>query len=728
METQQDNIPDQPIVEQNPTTEKKAKVVTNDDRLVLLKSRLEVAKQWAKKPHASWREWISEYNIDDVSDVSTIRDRVRIGYIFRKTESEIPAIFDDQPDLFIKGRTKDFQVIQDIYNSAYDLLWAKQDLESKIEDAGLYFELLGMGFISSPWLTKTKTVKELVPQPVIDPNTLQPAIQANGLPVVQTKTVSYDVPEYDMPDATVEDPFKLYFSPETKFHYVLDAEHCPHYFKKMVWSKEKVKARFGVDVEASEKMFTEDSNVDTQIASEVDKNSPHVSGDLKRVTVYEYYGSLPEDMAKDITSSDWEYDKDYHIFFTKNEELLVEECPYVVKPLFVVGNYGLANEFWKFGDAKHLKPLVRELELYRSQILQHTRKMANPKPLIEMNSEVDEQAFDDPRVGKPVKYAGTPPAYLSPANLGREVQTGVDMVRTDLEKTAGSFDLENGGSSSQVKTPRGIQVFSEAADKGTRRKRKKIARFIKQLIIFQFNQLALNWKPEDNNMLDIQGTEEPVTADVLKVLGDTTLLDKVDIEIESLSINRVQMKQDSLDLLDTALKSEAQRPGILNLELIWRDVLQNGFNKRDADRYILPEEQQQQIMQMSYKPKVMVRVNADSDTPAGVQLLENENLISPQQAQGDIVTQEITQLQAGAQAAMPPGGGNPQDPNQQPQSGQPQQPAPQEGGGGFLSNLMSMAQSAIFQPPPPIQPGQPPEQPPQQVTNPPQLPGQGGVH
>ena len=38
--------------------------------------------------------WAAEYNIDDWSDTQEIRDKVRVGYLFRKTESELPAVFE----------------------------------------------------------------------------------------------------------------------------------------------------------------------------------------------------------------------------------------------------------------------------------------------------------------------------------------------------------------------------------------------------------------------------------------------------------------------------------------------------------------------------------------------------------------------------------------------------------------------------------------------------------
>lgn len=617
---------------------------TNDDRLALLKYRLELAKRWAKKPHEAWKSWIREYEIEDFGDTGEIRDKVRVGYIFRKTESDQPAIFDDQPDLFIKGRKANIKPIEPLIEGVYDYLWDVQNLEEKIEDMGPYFTLLGMAFIESPWVTKTKKV----PEPVLDPQ---------GQPVIDLKTSQpmvklLDAPIIDNPMAEVDDPFKYYFSPETKFAPILDYEHCPYYFHERVWTKERIKAKYGMEVESGETLKVDNVDFD-----EPDKQSEVVKSDMQRVTAYEYYGCLPEDMAPD--KSQWEYDKDYHCIITGKEEILVEECPYPYKPMFILGNYGMANKFWKFGDAKHLIPLVQEFEKYRSQILKYTRKMANPKPLLPAEGDIDEEAFRNPDVGVAVKYAnGQAPTYLSPAPLGREVSAGVEMVRVDLEKTAGSFDLENGGSQSTVRSPKGIQVFSEASDRNTRRKRKKIARLIRQLVIFQFMQLAQNWKPEDNHSVSVIGEGGPqdvqMTGEVLQVIGGVSQMYNLDIEVESLSINRAQMRQDSLDLWALA----SQQPNIFNLPELAKDLLQNGFNKKDPDRYLLTEEQRQALAKPPpEQPKVNVSIKADATTPPGAALLENEGLL--QQGQGtqavvdnQVMQQEAAQINQGRQMAQ----------------------------------------------------------------------------
>ncbi len=583
---------------------------TPTDRLSLLKSRLALAKAFCKKPHKAWKNWISEYEIDDIDDTEEIRDKVRIGYVFRRVESDLPAIFDDQPELFFKGKKGSTRVLEPLFEGTYDWLWDVQNLEEKIEDAATYFLLLGMGFIDSPWVTKTKKVT--------DPTTGQ----------------EYDVPIIDRPDARVPNPFKLYFSPETIFNVILDYEHCPYYFEERSMTKEWIKAEFGKDITPSEKLKTDDTEVD----QEIDQVKESQKDDIQRSTVYKYVGCLPENLAKGIEGEPWHYDKEYQIYFTNSEELKVEELPYDTKPLRCVGNYGLANKFFKFGDAKHLMPLIQEYEQYRSQILKYTRKLANPKPLIPTEADIDEDAFNDPRPGRSVKYAnGTAPSYLAPSGLGQEVIAGANLSKTDMEQQSGSFNLENGSNQSTVKTPRGIQVFSEAADKNVRRKRKKIARFIRQLILFQFKQLAQNWKPEDNHTIDVinpdhpDGAEStPVTAEVLQVLGDDDILSKLEVEVESLSINRVQMKQDALDLFDLAV----QHPEVFNLQEMAKDLLQNGFNKKDADRYLTTEEQRKAMSQVQPEPpKVNVSIKADATTAPGAALLENEGLMQPGQGQ-----------------------------------------------------------------------------------------------
>lgn len=556
------------------------------DLISLLKSRLKVAKEWCKGPHESWKTWIDEYNIEDFKDTEEVRDKVRIGYIFRKIEAEQPSIFDDQPDLFITGRHPNTKEIEPLIEGAYDFLWDSENLEEKIEDLGVYSGLLGMAFMNSPWVTKTKTVKEMVEQPVQD-EMGQPMIDPmTGQPMTQPVEQAYEVTILDQPMAGVCDPFKVFFSPETKFGPIMDHEHCPYYFIEHVMTVDEVESRFGKKVDSTETLKTNDTLTDAALESD----SAVVKDDLKRVTCYEYYGSLPKENAKGIKgSSDWKYDKEYHIWLTNNEELKGEECPYDSKPLFILGNYGLANKFWKFGEAKHLVPLVQEYQMYRSQILQHTRKMANPKPLLPDTAQVDEAAFTDPRVGRVVKFSGqVAPSYLQPAALGSEVGIGVDIVKADLEKQSPQFDLAGGTGESTVKSPRGIQVYSEAADKQVRRKRKRIARLIKHLISFQFTQLGQNWKPDDAHTLSVMGESDTqnvqVTTEVLEVISGVNQMYHLDIEIESLSINRVQMKRDALDLWDTV----KDRPDIFNLLEIAKDLLQNGYGKKDADRYLIP--------------------------------------------------------------------------------------------------------------------------------------------
>jgi hypothetical protein len=548
---------------------------TNEELLALVKSRLKVARAFCKKPYEGFKKYIAEYELEDLDDAQEIRDKVRIGTIFRRTESDLPAIFDDQPDLFFKGKGS-YRQYDNYFDNTYHWLWDIQHLEEVIDDAGALFDLVGMAFVSSPWETKTKKVT-------------QPD-QMTGQPM------DYQVPVKDQPQAKTENPFKIFFSPETEFGVSLSSANCPYYFKEHSMAKEEIKSRFGKEVDPTDIMHTNITEVDDQLDEM--KNDENTKDDIKRAKVYEYYGILPEEMAKGLEGGGWEYDKEYHLFFTSNEILLSEECQYPSYPLRILGNYGLITRFFKFGEAKHLMNLVREQEQYRTQILKHARKLANPKPMVPNMADVDESAFTDPNVGRMVKYQAGPngekPEYMQAPALGREVIEGLQMVKQDIEENSGSFNLAGGTGSSQVKTPRGIQVFSEASDRNTRRKRKKIARFIRELIIQQLKLCSQYLTPDDPRTQEIlYGEEQPTVApdDILATFGDDNILAKVDIEIESLSVNRVQMKQDSLDLLDLALKSEAQVPGLVNLQELWKDVLQNGYNKKDADRYLTSLEQ-----------------------------------------------------------------------------------------------------------------------------------------
>jgi len=258
--------------------------------------------------------------------------------------------------------------------------------------------------------------------------------------------------------------------------------------------------------------------------------------------------------------------------------------------------------------------------------------MTDPKILVPEEASIDEDAFNDTKLGRPVKYSGPQaPSYLSPSPMGKEVEEGIGNVRQDLEKTSGSFDLASGGGQSTVKTPRGIAVYSEAADKNVARKRKKISKLIRQLILFQFKQVAQMWVADDGKVLPIKdnGVEKGlgINSEILQLIGGVGQMYTIDIEVETLSLNRIQMKRDALDLWDLA----QEHPEIFNLQTLATDLLQNGYGKRDATRYLTTPEQKQQMQQNAGKvqPKVNVQIKADAQTPVGDQLLVKEGLVDP---------------------------------------------------------------------------------------------------
>jgi hypothetical protein len=147
-----------------------------------------------------------------------------------------------------------------------------------------------------------------------------------------------------------------------------------------------------------------------------------------------------------------------------------------------------------------------------------------------------------------------------------------------------------------------------------------------------------------------------VTSEVLQVLNAVNIMYNLDIEVESLAINRAQQKQDALDLFDLA----AQHPDVFNLQECAKDLLQNGYNKKDADRYLLTDQQRQALASNKQPPSTSVNVKVDSSTPTGLQLLENFGLIEQGQAQQLIAAQQATAaiqnqplLDAGGQPAQP---------------------------------------------------------------------------
>ncbi len=546
----------------------------NQELLGLLKSRLKLGKAFAKKPHEDWKKFIKAYNIDSlealtksIRESGELRTAMQIPYIFVDVESEQPSIFDRKPELIVKGKERDDEIVGNIADSIYDYQWDKTGLEQEVESAGIYFSLIGFAAQRVLWKTKTKTVTEKTVQPIMD----EMGNQISEEEVSNT----YQVPIYDDPDPITVDPFKLYFSPESVFS--VEGDKIPYMFEEKSLSPEEMRETYGKEVDVDSTMDMKELGLD----DDNEFNSGLSREDVKRAKVYEYYGNLPKEQSDD---KEWEFEKEYHVVFYSKGILKQEECQYTSKPYRFLGNYGLPYTFYKFGEGKALYQLERELSKRRSQMVDYGDRFANPKTVISLDTKIDEKAWKDPTAGSIARYSGqVPPQYVDPPKMPDVVNQSSNEARGDLQLVSRQLDISKGGMSSTVKTATGQTIFAQAAEKKYNRAKKKIGRFLQSVVRFMIEMGIENYDDEKIFLItDNMDQANPMVMSQIreKMKGLGSLYD-IQINTESVSVNKDVIRAQAIELYE---KTKGD-PMVNQMEII-KNLFRVGFDEVNPEKYL----------------------------------------------------------------------------------------------------------------------------------------------
>lgn len=543
---------------------------TQDDLLQLLLGRLRLAKAFCKDTHDNWKKHLKDYKIETVVEAiknsEQIRSALQIPYIFTTVESELPSIFDKMPELIITGKGKRDKELGQISNSIYDYLKEKLALEEKIEDDAIYYSLIGFAVERIKWETKTKKVKESEVVNITD--------ESGNVVENQEVLNEYNSPVKDDPDTDTVNPFKMYFSPESKF--TVEGDKIPYLFEETSLTPDEVKEYYDKEIESDSSLDLSDYEVKEEDFKGEAKD------DLKRVKVFKYYGTIPQKLAPE--KSKWSCEKVYHIDFYSKEILKKEENPYKSKPYRFLGNYGIPLDFFKFGEARVLRLLEQELSLRRSQMVDYADRFANPKTIVPTTTTFDEKAWKDPSISTIARYDGQqPPAYVIPPEIPAVVIQAERTAREDLQMVSRTLEITRGGNQSIVKTATGQSIFAEAAEKKYRRSRKKIGRFIKSIVRFLLELALINY-PEEKVFLitDQEGNDQEIDMATVKekMAGYGSIFD-IDILPETVTSNKDVLRAQAIDLYDRT-KDDL----LINRQEIIKDMLTIGFDRKDTEKYI----------------------------------------------------------------------------------------------------------------------------------------------
>jgi len=489
--------------------------------------------------------------------ISSSRYEITIPYIFATHESSIASFFENMPDLVITGRTSQTDKAE-IIKAAYEYLKDTADLDEFLGMSAWWFFLVGM--VKADVEFKTE-IEGYIPQ--LD-TAGQPMIDENGKPVL--------IPEYayNDPYATVENPLKVYFSPESEF--TIDGKKVPNYVKERLVSVDEIKAVYGVDVDP-------DTNLDVEDLD--DKNS---SDYLKRAKVMYFYGKLPSSEAENLLDwkIEWDYKKDYRAYFTKDKVLLVEEI--VEKPCKFARFYANLNKFFGFGYGKTLRPVQEDMSVRRSQQIAYADRFAFPWLAVHGETKVSQKELMDYQKRVPLVWNGDkPPEYITPPNMPSVIAEADAASRSDAQFISGTLDISKGAQQTNtVKTATGQQLFAQSQDKRLNKARKSIAKYYREVVIQMFKLCRDNWGDDHKEVTytsdDGVKKDLVITAEDLKGIDFDT---DIDFNLDNVSVNQDIMSQRWISLIETSADIPEADTGKL-----YQKMLRESFKIQNPEYYM----------------------------------------------------------------------------------------------------------------------------------------------
>lgn len=551
--------------------------------LDLLKSRYEIAKSFTSEFHSEVKRNIDDYEAANHATVGTkksgtynrhvsaSRYDITIPYIFATHESMVSSFFENMPDLVITGRTAKTDKEQTI-KAIYEYFKDVADLDEFLTISAWWFFLTG--FVKGDVEYKTK-IKEYVPQ-----------LDAQGNPMTEKNDKGEDVPveipvyEYNDPFVSVDNPLKVYFSPESEFS--ISGEKIPYFFKDRLVDIDEIKHVYQKEVEADEHIDVND----------VDKKD---ISDLKRAKVMYYYGTLPSSVKESLKklNLDWEFGVDYRIYLTKDKILLAEKKN---KPSKFARFYSSMNKFFGFGIGKTLRPFQEDMSIRRGQQIAYADRFAFPWLTLPNGVQVDQKSLMDYQKKTPLPYSsdnGAKPEYLAPPQMPATIADADNASRNDAQFVSGTLDLSKGAQQTNtVKTATGQQLFAQSQDKRLNKARKSIAKYYREIVIQMFKEARDNWNDEKLiSYVDDDGNnvELKVNADTLKDIDFDT---EIDFNLDSVSVNQDIVSQRWLSLLETALTVPNA-----DVDKIFKKTLAESFKVPNPDGYVKNPEDMQQIPQ-----------------------------------------------------------------------------------------------------------------------------------
>jgi hypothetical protein len=551
---------------------------TKGDLISTLNHRLTLGERFLKTYKEDVEKWEKDYQIKTLlnSKIEGMDNLMQIPYIFSTIETSLPTIFDSVPSLIMKHRGVKDREFTEFTAKIWDYVKDRLQLEEKVEEAGTNFLVTGLGTVKYGWDYGYVDVENPQETPINNSDG-SPVTDETGQPVTQIVNQKVKIPKTNMPFIKVQNFRQIIFSPESVFAEDDEENLIPYIILKRIITKEKAEKDYDATFKDEDMETLDLKEIDKKLEENLIDKDLIESPDMKRVTVYEYYGILPKEFSKD---KNWTADQVYYCVFTKKE---VKKDPVQInkKPFALMGNYGLPTHFWRFGEPKVLRELEQDISFGRSRIMD-IRDKQGTKIALPTGTEVDERALQKSRDFTIMRYMGNnPPSYVNPPPIPETILTALEQSKSDIQMASATLDISRGGMESTVDTATGQKIFQAASDKRNQRKRKKIGRFVRTIAKNLLVMCGQNWDVQEFAQITDMDPQELTQKGYVDLLAQLGKEYDVEIDYETTTNNEAAEGAQAI-----ALYREMKDDPAVNHEELVKFTIKKGFKQKDVETFL----------------------------------------------------------------------------------------------------------------------------------------------
>ena len=524
----------------------------------------------------TWRRMVQLY-VGKHWDRMEGEDRATVNNIFSTVNVIFPAISANHPKITVSPRRPEDIQGALAAEAVVNYWWRFHDFQSHVRRAIKDNLIVGFGWLKVYWRYEW----EPHDRPA-DPKTIE---QIAGLnPEAMNGGFGFDV-IHDRPHVDRISPHDVFVDPDATS--MQDAKWIAHRFHRPLAA---VKEDDGYDAKARKDLG----------ASDITSDSITQPDDRER---------SPEAMA--VLWEFWDVEHGTMCVFADDGEFFLRKpqpTPYPFgHPFVMIRNYEVPDHFYPMGEVEQLEALNMELNLARTQRMNHRKRFARKYMYREGLEDDALEALTSDLDGELVRIAGSEPfselvASVDLPGLPPEFYRDTDEIRADMDLVSGVTEYQRGGGGDIRRSATEASIIADSSNSRVADKlavvekaEAQVGRMVVQLaqVFLTGTHVARIYFPHGN--VDdpegaMQGWEE---------FTNETIQGEFDFEVEAGSTqpkNEQQRKQQAVEMLNT-LAPFVER-GLVNPYKLIEHVLVNGWGVRDpAEWMTTPQPQQQQIGQ-----------------------------------------------------------------------------------------------------------------------------------